>query len=150
MRSLLTDAAPQVREWIEPAPEQFRGEIMPLRRAAVLRQIARHWPIVAADRQEPHGAMDMLARHSSAEEADVLRADPDQGGRFHYTADGRALNFMRGRGNLPGLLAGLRQQEDAARPYAMAVQGLISERYLPGFARAHPMPFVPETAEPRL
>lgn len=145
----LTDAPP-LPEWVAPNAEQFRSDILANRRPAVLREVASHWPLVAAARQDPRRAMDMLAGNATDAQADVLRADPEEQGRFHYTADGRALNFMRGRGNVPGLLAGLRQQEASDRPYAMAAQGLIAERYLPGFAKAHPMPLVPPSAEPRL
>jgi hypothetical protein len=94
--------------------------------------------------------MSLIAANANDTLADVLRADPEEGGRFHYTADGRSLNFVRGRGNIPGLIAGLRQQENAPKPYAMAAQGLVADYYLPGFARAHPMPLVPASAEPRL
>src|SRR5256885_6363401 len=54
---------------------------------------------------------DLLLAHANGVEADVLRADPEQGGRFHYNPDGQSLNFIRGRGNLAGLIAGLREQE---------------------------------------
>src|SRR6185369_4520280 len=47
-------------------------------------------------------------------------------------------------------IAGLREQENSYRPYAMAAQSLIADRYFPGFAASHPMPLVPASAEPRL
>lgn len=141
---------PHVREWQAPAPEQFEGEILSSGRPAVLRGVARDWPLVAAALDSADRCMAMLAAHSSAEQADVLRADPDEEGRFHYSTDGRSLNFVRGRGNIPGLLAGIRQQANAERPYALVAQGLIAERYVPGFAGSHPMPLVPASAEPRL
>ena len=61
-----------------------------------------------------------------------------------------SFNFIRGQGNVAGILAGLREQENSYRPFAMAAQGLIAERYFPGFALTHPMPLVPSAAEPRL
>lgn len=94
--------------------------------------------------------MTLLAANASRVLADILRADAEEDGRFHYNSDGRSLNFVRGRGNLPGLIAGLRDQANARRPHAMAAQGLVADRYVPGFARAHPMPLVPASAEPRL
>jgi hypothetical protein len=57
---------------------------------------------------------------------------------------------VRGRGNLAGLLAGLREQEKAENPYALVAQGLIADRFVPGFSSVHPMPLVPTSAEPRL
>jgi hypothetical protein len=94
--------------------------------------------------------MATLLAHANGVEGDVLRADPEQEGRFHYNPDGQSLNFIRGRGNLAGLIAGLREQENAERPYAMVAQGLIADRHIPGFAKAHPMPLVSASAEPRL
>ena len=94
--------------------------------------------------------MALLSANASAAEGEVLRADPEEEGRFHYRHDGVSLNFLRGRGNVPGILAGLREQLSAERPYAIVAQGLIADRYLPRFASVHPMPLVPSSAEPRL
>jgi hypothetical protein len=150
MSSSRTDVLSQVAEWKAPTPEQFRAEIVRRGRPVVLRGVALHWPLVAAAREDAHRAMAMLAANASDALADILRADPEEGGRFHYTSDGASLNFIRGRCNLPGILAGLREQEKAARPFAMVAQGMIAERFTPGFAKAHPMPLVPASAEPRL
>ncbi|HEX6661134.1 MAG TPA: cupin-like domain-containing protein, partial [Sphingomicrobium sp.] len=122
---------------------------MPAARPAVLRGVASDWALVVAS-SDAHRCMAILAAHSTGVEADVLRADPKEEGRFHYNADGSTLNFVRGRGNLVGLLAGLRDQEKSDRPYALVAQGLIAERHVPGFGKAHPMPLVPASAEPRL
>lgn len=149
MSSLRTEGPSPICEWFAPTPEQFRRDIVPDGRPAVLRAVASHWPLVVAARKDPHEAMALLASHATGALADVLRADPSEGGRFHYRPDG-SLNFVRGRGNIAGILAGLREQEGADRPNAMAAQGLIAELYLPGFAKAHPMPLVPASAEPRL
>ena len=150
MNSSRTKSLSQIPEWQSPAPEQFRDEIVPVGQPAVLRGVARDWPLVVAARDGAHRCMAMLAAHSNAVEADILRADPNEQGRFHYSPDGQSLNFIRGRGNIAGLVAGLREQENAEHPYAMAAQGMIAERYIPGFAKAHPMPLVPASAEPRL
>lgn len=116
----------------------------------VLRGLAVDWPLVLAALQDPHRCMAMLSRHSTGAEADVLRADPEQKGRFHYSGDRKSLNFIRGRCNVAGLIGGLLEQESLSRPYAMVAQGLIAERHVPGFSKAHPMPLVPASAEPRL
>ena len=139
-----------MREWTAPTPEQFRAEILPGGQPAVLRGVARDWPLVAAALHDPHRCMAMLAASANDNRADVLRADPEEDGRFHYNRDGQSLNFIRGSGNLPGLLVALGEQENAERPYALAAQGLVAEQFVPGFAKAHPMPFVPASAEPRL
>jgi hypothetical protein len=140
----------RIAEWQAPTAEQFRSEILPQGRPAVLRSVAHDWPLVVAARQDVHRAMAMLAANSTGMEADVLRAEPKEEGRFHYRSDGRSLNFERGRGTIHGILAALHQQENLERPWAMAAQGLIADRYVPAFSRAHPMPLVPPSAEARL
>ena len=108
MNSSLTDRLSQIREWQAPTPERFRDEIVLSGQPAVLRGAARDWPLVVAARNDARQCMAMLAVHANALEADVLRADPMEQGRFHYGPDGQSLNFIRGRGNIAGLVAGLR------------------------------------------
>jgi hypothetical protein len=149
MSSSLTRRLSQIPEWAAPTPEQFRHEIVLAGKPAVLRGVANGWPLVIAARQDAHRPMTLLAAHATDALTDVLRADPVQEGRFHYNPDG-SLNFVRGRGNVAGLLAALGEEEKADRPYAMVAQGLIAEFYVPGFAKSHPMPLLPASAEPRL
>jgi len=130
--------------------DQFRNEIVASGRPTLLRGVANDWPLVVAALGDPHQCGALLATHATGAEADILRANPEEEGRFHYADDGQSLNFVRGRGNIAGLLAGLREQEQAEQPYALVAQGLIAERHVPGFAKAHPMPLVPTSAEPRL
>jgi hypothetical protein len=150
MSSSRTSDVAAIAERSAPTPDEFRNEIVPAGRPFVLRSVAAGWPLVSAARQDPDQCMALLSAHASAEEADVLRAHPDEEGRFHYSGDGSSLNFDRGRGNVPGLLGALRDQQNAERPYAMVAQGLVAERYVPGFSKAHPMRLVPASAEPRL
>jgi len=123
---------------------------MPTRRPVVLRGVATEWPIVVAGQQGPERVADLLASNATAMEANFLRANPEVEGRFHYGDDARSMNFIRGRGNLPGLIAALREQEDVDRPYAMAAQSLLADQFVNGFSRAHPMPLLPPSVEPRL
>jgi hypothetical protein len=140
----------QIAEWAVPTAEQFRNEILPFGQPAVLRDVARDWPLVIAGKQDQHKCMEMLAAHATDAAVEILRADPEEEGRFHYGRDGRSLNFVRGRASLPTFLAALREEEETARPYAMAVQGLLAERLIPGFATAHSIPMAPASVEPRL
>ena len=150
MSSSPTKRPSKIAEWQAPSPQQFREEILPSARPAVLRGIAPDWPLVAAGREDPQLPMAILAARSNGTLADVLRADPEEQGRFHYTSDGRSLNFVRGRGNIAGLIAGLREEENAARPHAIAAQGLVADQYVPGFSSVHRMPLIPPPAIPRL
>jgi hypothetical protein len=140
----------QIAEWAVPTAEQFQNEILPLGQPAVLRDVARDWPLVVAGKQDHHKCMEMLAAHATNAGVEILRSDPEEEGRFHYGRDGRSLNFVRGRASLPTFLAALREQGEAERPYAMVVQSLLAERLIPGFATAHSTPMVPASVEPRL
>ena len=140
----------QIAEWDAPSPDFFRDEIMPRREPAVLRRAASQWPLVAAARSETAQWMAMLASTASDAPVDILRADPAEEGRFHYSADGRSLNFIRGRAPLATFLAALQEQAAEDRPFAMVVQGALAERFVPGFRSSHSMPLAPPHAEPRL
>ena len=150
MSSSRTEALTRIAEWAAPTAEQFRDEILAGGQPAVLRAVALDWPLVIAARHDAHDAMAFLESSANAELTDVLRADPEEEGRFHYASDGRSFNFVRGQGNVAGLIAGLRDQESSYRPYALAAQGMVADRYFPGFADAHPIPFVPPSVGPRL
>ena len=150
MSSSRTEAVTPVREWVTPTPDQFRHEIVPSGQPALLRGIACGWPLVVAARRDPHEAMSLLEISANAQMASVLRADPDQEGRFHYGRDLQSFNFIRGQGKVAEIIAELRQQEFSYRPFTMAAQALIADRYFPGFTRTHRMPFVPSVAEPRM
>jgi len=150
MSSSRTEVLAPVLECSAPTPEQFRTEILSSGQPAVMRDVARDWPLVIAALQGPSEAMSLLAKGANGTMTSVLRADPEQQGRFHYGPDVQSFNFIRGQGNVPGIIAGLREQENSYRPFAIAAQSMIAERYFPGFTGTHPMPFVPVSAEPRL
>jgi hypothetical protein len=150
MSSLRTDTLAPIAEWAPPSPDQFRAEILSSEQPAVLRGIAHDWPLVKAARHDASEAMALLEALASAHETGVLRTDPAEEGRFHYSKDGQSFNFIRGRGNVAGILAGLREQEHSYRPSAIAAQAMPAERFFSGFAESHPMPWVPPTAEPRI
>ena len=116
----------------------------------VLREIARGWPLVIAALEDAHKAMSLLESSANAEETKVLRTESALEGRFHYGNDVSSFNFTRGQGSVGDILATLRDQEMSYRPFAMAAQAMIAERYFPGFMLSHPMPFVPRSAEPRV
>jgi len=150
MSSSRTDDLRQVAERGAPTIAQFFEEIIPSGQPAVLRGLARDWPLVIAAREDAHQAMSLLERGANATLANVLRLHPAEEGRFHYTRDGLSLNFGRGEGNVAGIIAGLRDQENSDQPFAIAAQSLPAERYFPGFRQSHPMPLVPSAADPRL
>lgn len=130
--------------------EQFREEVVPSARPAVLRGVAGSWPLVRAAAKGMHACAELLAHHATDLPVEILRAAPGEEGRFHYSADGASLNFIRGRASLKVFLAALLEEASHSPPHALAVQGLQAQRHVPGFSIAHPMPLVPPGAEPRL
>lgn len=93
--------------------------------------------------------MEMLASQATNRPVGIIRAGPDEEGRFHYAADGQSLNFIRGKADLATFLDVLRKMASEQRPHALAVQGLPAEDYVPGFALSHPMPLLRRDAAPR-
>lgn len=150
MSSSRTEAVSRITEWDAPTPEQFRSTIVPSGQPAVLRRVARHWPLVEAAVSHPHRAITMLAANAANAPVKVIRADPEEQGFFHYRSDGRTLNFIRGEAPFSEFLSALREHESCNHPYAIAAQGLPADAFAPNFAKAHPMPLVPETIRPRL
>lgn len=150
MSSSRTKKPSQVPEWHAPTLEKFQDEILPTRHPAVLRGIARNWPLVVAALDDPHRSMAMLAAHATNAPLEILRADPQEQGRFHYRPGGRSLNFIRGEATMREFLTALHEHESRDQPYSIVAQGLIAERYVPGFTRSHPMQLVPASTEARL
>jgi len=150
MSSLRTEALTPIPERFAPTPDEFRAEILPSEQPIVMRGIARDWPLVIAALKDAREAMSLLEASANGQRTKVLRTDPSQNGRFHYGSDVGSFNFIRGEGNVADILAGLRDQEMSYRPFAIAAQAMIAERYFPGFTLTHPMPLVPAAAEPRV
>jgi hypothetical protein len=117
MSSSLTNELRPIAEAATPTVDQFRKEILPGGQPAVLRGIARDWPLVIAANRDAHEAMSLLEKSANGTMANVLRLDAAKEGRFHYARDGLTLNFIRGQGNVAGIIAGLREQESSRRPF---------------------------------
>jgi hypothetical protein len=131
-------------------PDEFTEVIAPAARPVVMRGLAADWPLVGAARQGADRCIAMLSGHATDTLIGVLRADPENDGRFHYTPDGHALNFVRARTSLRVFLAMLQEQATSDRPFTIAAQGVVAEQVLPAFGSSHPMPCVPASATPRL
>jgi Cupin-like domain len=131
-------------------PNEFADVVAPAARPAVLRGLAADWPLVAAARQGADRCMAMLSTHATDTPIGVLRTDPENDGRFHYTPDGRALNFVLARTSLRVFLAMLQEQAASDRPFTITAQAVVAAQVFPAFDSSHPMPYVPAPATPRL
>jgi hypothetical protein len=150
MSSSRTEALAPIQERNAPSPTEFRSEILAGEQPVVMRAVARDWPLVVAARQDPRKAMSLLEAAGNATLTNVLRTEPEMEGRFHYGKDLQSFNFIRGQGNIAGIIAGLRDEENKYRPCAIAAQAMDAERFFPGFVESHPLPLVPSTVGPRL
>ena len=150
MSSSRTELA-QIAERRAPTPEQFRSEILPGGQPVVMRGVANDWPLVIAGRDDPRKAMSMLEKGANGRLTGVLRAPPQLEGRFHDAeGDLQSFNYVRGEGNVAGIIAALREEETHYRPSAIAVQSMIAEAYFPGFVQSHTLQLVPPNVGPRL
>src|SRR5690242_19879870 len=150
MSSSRTEALAPIQERNAPSPTEFRSEILAGEQPVVMRAVARDWPLVVAARQDPRKAMSLLEAAGNATLTNVLRTEPEMEGRFHYGMDLQSFNFIRGQGNIAGIIAGLRDEENKYRPCAIAAQAMDAERFFPGFLESHRLPLVPSTVGPRL
>ena len=91
----------QIDEWLDVTPNEFESSILPSARPAVLRGVARDWPLVVAAKESADRWLGLPMRHATESPVDVIRAEPSEEGRFHYRPDGQSLNFARGQANLP-------------------------------------------------
>src|SRR5687768_3127035 len=90
-----------IREQEAPTPHEFRRTIVPSAQPVVLRRVAGDWPLVVAASKGADRCAELLTHHASDRPLEILRADPETEGRFHYAADGHSLNFVRGHASLP-------------------------------------------------
>lgn len=111
---------------------------------AVMRGLVADWPFVRA--ADSSAYLRALALPGSVH---YMRAPPQVEGRMHYGATIGSRNFAREEAPFAAFLDLLAAEAEAARPEALALQGLPAAQLMPGFAEANPMPLVPGVA-PRL
>jgi len=147
----MTLPAPQpIRELSDIDRARFDSEIRPARVPVVLRGLARDWPAVQAGRTSPEEAIAYLKRFTRPDPVPAILGAPEIDGLFFYTPDLKALNFQRGQTPLDPFLDRLLRDQQAERPYAMAIQSIAIPESLPGFAEANRIDLVDATVVPRL
>lgn len=117
---------------LEPVPvftdvdrARFESDIQPLHRPAVLKGLARDWPIVAKARESGRALTDYIEAFDPGRPVKAYFASPDIDGRYFYNDDFTGFNFRQRELPLAELLGTLRRHEDDERPpciYAGAVQ----------------------------
>ena len=124
MEQSLWSSMPPVREWFGVEAATFAGDIEPLHRPAVLRNLVSHWPAVAKAKESPQALADYLRPRCEDKLVCAMVGDPAIRGRFFYRDDYQGFNFAQQRMTL-GTLVSLLQAEvadpDAPSRYAGAV-----------------------------
>lgn len=118
---------------------------------AVLRGVARDWPLVEAALESDEAACDYLLGYDRGASAEAFIGPPTIRGRFFYSEDMRGFNFERRKGRFADLLRyvlGLKGKAEVPAVYAGAVE---TAQALPGFAGANQLPALFGLgAEPRI
>jgi len=129
---------------------RFDAEIRPARQPVILRGLGKDWPAVQAGRTSPEAAVAYLRRFSHPDPVLAILGPPDIQGRFFYTPDLKALNFVRGQTPLEPFLDRLLRDQHAAAPYAMAVQSIPIPDLLPGFVDENRIALIDAGVVPRI
>jgi len=117
---------------------------------ALVRGLVAHWPIVTAARSGDDTLITRLLTNASEAPLIYSAGDPSIEGRFHYTSDGRELNFTRHKTGLRQFLQMLVDEARLSQPRALAAQGIPVHQCIPGFAHAHALPILPWSVSPRM
>ena len=149
----MTQTAPQprpIRVWQKVSRVQFLEEIRPLGEPAVLRGVAEHWPAVIRARRSDEAVLAYVSGFATEEPVEMVVGPPEIEGRFSYTEDLQALNFVRGLSPMRSFFDRLLRDRGATRPYAMALQSAVIPKTLPGFESLNALDLVPAAAPPRI
>lgn len=102
-------------------------------RPAILKGVARDWPLVRAGAESPDAAMRYLAAFDTGKPVTGYVGAPDIKGRFHYNDAVTGMNFAAERITLAAFLARLRDHLEDGDPPAFYMGSTDIDAYLPGF-----------------
>jgi hypothetical protein len=122
----------RVLEGVEP-DRIPHAELMASNRPAILRGVARHWPLVRRGREGAGPAVEYLRSFATPKPVVVYAGPPDIGGRFAYDAGLTGFNFERSQGPLAQCLERLLEAAQAPEGPSLYVGSTDVEIYLPNF-----------------
>lgn len=128
----------------------FREEIMPASRPVVLKGLLNDWPAVQAAREGPRALADFIRRFDRGTPVHVIECPRATGGRLFYGEGINGLNFLRTGGYIGPTLDRLLSIADDPGAPAIFLESMRTEKFLPDFSAHHPMPLVPQPADPRI
>jgi Cupin-like domain len=136
--------------WQDVTPQDFATQIRPIGEPAILKGLVDDWSIVAMARKGDRALVDYLSEMADPGLIASIYAPPEVDGRFHYTENLRRLNFERVNIPLGNFLDQLLAEADCDQPTALAAQGLVVPKCLPGFLDDHTLPILPPAIIPRM
>jgi hypothetical protein len=138
-----------IPEYTNLSATQFFEEIVPLQKPIVMRGFAEQWPLVNAAKNTPHDFAAYLTRFYTGKKASILLGHPDIKGRFFYTDDMTALNYIKGDERLDLFLGRLLELINKEVYPAVSIQNVSLSELLPGLSDENKSDFFPDI-EPRL
>jgi hypothetical protein len=108
------------------------GELIEAGRPAVLKGVARDWPLARAGLQSPGRAMAYLRSFYDGKPVVVFAGAPDIKGRFFYNEDISGLNFKADRARLDEALGRIQTHLEDPQAPSLYIGSTDVDVYLPG------------------
>jgi hypothetical protein len=128
-------------------PDSFRAAVMTRGRPALLRGVARDWPLLAGDGID--GVAERLLQFDAGRDAEVFVGTPAIGARYHYDDTLAGFNFERRSMRFADALAQILASASRSDRESMYMGSLTAETYFPGIEASTALPFVPPAIRPR-
>jgi hypothetical protein len=114
------------------APDRIPiSDLLEAGQPAILKGLARHWPLVRAGLESPEHAIDYLKQFSGPAPITVFSGSPAIAGRFHYNEDVTGFNFQAQKAPLGVTLDRLRAQLGDPNAPSFYVGSTDIDQYLP-------------------
>lgn len=144
------DSAPSpLREIHGIGPEQFKS-IVAEQKPAVLRGVARDWPLVERWNRSPEAVVDYLVGLDNGNKVLTVTAEPEVQGRLGYVAGSTKLNHRHSLEPLPEVLHKILSVSGSENPPAIWIGGLPAQGHLPGLRSENDIELTPPEAQPHL
>ena len=128
----------------------FREEIIPASRPVVLKGLVADWPIVRAGRESPRALADFIRGYDRGVTVPIIECPVSSEGRLFYRDDMSGFNFERKVAGIGATLERLLSLANEPQPITLFIESMPTDKNLPEFAAAHPMPLLPPTVAPRI
>ncbi|MDT8757430.1 cupin-like domain-containing protein [Sphingomonas psychrotolerans] len=121
----------QVIEGVAPDAIPY-AELLEAQRPAILKSVARDWPLVRRGLESPAAAMAYLEGFDAGRPVVGFTGPPEIGGRFAYDEGVTAFNFAGDRQPLRSFLERIRAHLDDSAPPSFYIGSTDLDTYLPG------------------